>query len=135
MAYTYESMETIVPNAVMRKAYNNGVFKTYRIKPNVGYVLHDNAYDFLTFVPELDENGNEVYDESGMPVGTDVITLGYRPTEGSVGYNYDWTPTEMLDEAGNTVTAYGSRQFFCKPIDEVPENQIFGVVTPQPEIM
>ena len=110
MAYTYESMETIVPNAVMRKAYNNGVFKTYRIKPDVGYVLHDSNYDSIEEVPVLDSEGNQVYDEYEMPVVNEITVLGYRPTEGSVGYNYDWTSFEMLDEAGNTVTAYGSRQ-------------------------
>ena len=131
MAWTYEPMEYIIPNATMQKGYSNGTHRVFLIKPNTGYILHDNTYDFLTFVPELDENDNEVYDENGMLVGTDINTLGYRPTEGSVGYNYDWTPVEMLDEAGNTVTAYGSRQFFCKPIDEVPADQIFGVTTLQ----
>lgn len=135
MAYTYEPMETIVPNAVMRKAYNNGVFRSYWIKPADGYVLHDSSYDGYEYRPVLDDFGDPVYDEYGTPVTEEVVVLGYRPTEGSVGYNYDWTSFEMLDEAGNTVTAYGSRQFFCKPIDEVPENQIFGVTQPQPEIM
>ena len=135
MAYTYEPMETIVPHAIMRKAYDNGVFRTYRIKPDFGYVMHDSNYDFIEEVPLLDECGDPVYDEYGNLVVEEITRLGYRPTEGSVGYNYDWTSVEMLDEAGNTVTAYGSRQFYCKPIDEVPENQIFGVVAPQPETM
>lgn len=134
MAWTYENMETIVPNATMRKGYMDGVHKTYRIKPNEGYVMHDSAYDTFAYTPVLDEFGNPVYDEFGMPVTTETPVLGYRPTEASVGYNYDWTPVEMLDEAGNTVTAYGRYQFFCKPIDEVPADQIFGVTNP-PEIM
>ena len=136
MAYTYESMETIVPNAIMRKAYNDGVFRSYRIKPDSGYVMHDSSYDDYESRPVLDEFGDFVYDEYGMVVTEEVLVLGYRPTEASVGWNYDWTPVEMLDEAGNTVTAYGRYQFYCKPIDEVPADQIFGVTTPsQPEIM
>ncbi len=124
MAYTYESMESIIPNAVMRKRLSNGVLRSYLIRPAEGYLLHYNSYD----VPVLDENDNIVDGE---------FVLGYRSTEGSVGYNYDFTPVEMQDETGATVTAYGSRQFFCKPISEVGEGAgIFGGNTePKPEIM
>lgn len=130
MAITYEPMESIVPNATMRKRFTDGEFRQYLIKPDSGYVMHDQGYDLPIYEPVYDEFGNWV-DE----IDTGRVQLGYRRTEGSVGYNYDWTPSEMLDEAGNTVTAYGSRQFYCKPIDEVPENQIFGITQPQPEIM
>lgn len=117
---TYESMESIVPNAIMRKGFLDGVFKNYRIKPADGYVLHDSGYDTIV----TDDEGNE----------TGEIILGYRASEGSVGYNYDFTPIQMLDEAGNTVTAYGSRQFFCKLESDVPVDQIFGVTNPDHEI-
>lgn len=112
MAFTYESMESIIPNAVMRKRIYNGDLLTYLIKPTDGYALHDTSYD----VPVQDPITME---DTG-------VLLGYRTTEGSVGANYDFTTTEMLDEAGNTVTAYGERQFFCKPITEVPENQLYN---------
>ena len=123
MAYTYEPMETLIPNAIMRKRLRDGVLSSYLIKPAEGYLLHDNNYDAF------------IYDEETLePIG--VESLGYRSTEGSVGYNYDFTPVEMQDETGNTVTAYGSRQFFCKPIDEVGEGaEIFGGNTePEHEI-
>lgn len=134
MAWIYEPMETIIPNATMKKGYLDGVLKVYLIKPNPGYVLHDSAYDWYEDVPVLDEYGEPVYDEYGMPMYTEIQRLGYRPTEASVGYNYDWTSVEMLDEAGNTVTAYGMYQFFCKPETDVPSDYIFGVTNP-PEIM
>ena len=130
MAWTYEPMESIVPNATMRKGYSNGVHRVYLIKPNDGYVMHDNAYDDYVQRPVLDEFGEFMYDEFGMVVTEEVRILGYRPTEASVGYNYDWSTTEMLDEAGNAVTAYGHYEFFCKLINEVPADQIPDVTHP-----
>lgn len=121
MAFTYEPMETRIPNAVMRKRLRDGELWQYLIKPAEGYLLHDKNYD------------QPVYDDYGIETGE--IILGYRSTEGSVGYNYDFTPVQMQDETGATVTAYGSRQFFCKPIDEVGEGAgIYGGNT-EPEVM
>lgn len=109
--YTYEDViPTLIPNTTMQKRLNNGVQTTFIITPNDGYVMHDNAYDF----PIFDEFDNE------------TMVLGYRTTTASVAAAYDFSTTEMLDEAGNTVLAYGSRQFFTKPASDVPENQIFG---------
>ena len=121
MAFIHEPVTPIVPNTTMEKIYNDsGRFIQYGIGPCNGYAMHDINYD------------QPIYDEETMEeIG---VLLGYRTTDGTVGANYDWTPVEMLDEAGNTVTAYGDRQFFCKPIDEVPADQIFGVTNP-PEIM
>ncbi len=111
---SYETMETLIPNAVMRKRLTDGVVRGYLIRPAEGYLLHDNAYDRFAYDEETYE-----------PIG--IESFGYRSTEGSVGYNYDFTPVEMQDETGATVTAYGSRQFFCKPIAEVGEGaEIFG---------
>ena len=134
MAFTYESIDSFVPNATMRKRFNNGLFTHYMIKPVAGYAMHDIGYDTIREEAVVDEYGNPVYDDYGIPMVSEAPVLGYRTTEGAVGHDYDWTPVEMLDEAGNTVTAYGERQFFCKPIDEVPADQIFGVTNP-PEIM
>ena len=111
MGFSYETVTPIIPNTTMRKRIYNGNPLQYLIKPVDGYVMHDNGYD----VPEEDEI-----------TGEETIILGYRPSEASVGINYDFSTTEMLDETGNTVTAYGTRQFFCKLRTEVPENQIFG---------
>lgn len=119
--YTYEDMETLIPNTTMRKLFIDGVHRTYNIQANEGYVLHDNNYD----QPIIDE---ETYEQIGS-------TLGYHGGVVSCGYFYDFTPVEMLDEAGNTVTAYGSRKFFAKLASEVPSDQIFGVTEPDHEIM
>lgn len=122
MSYTYENIATLVPNAIMRARYRDGVLANYLIRPAEGYVLHDSNYDLPIYEPVYDDNGNWI-DE----IDTGRVTLGYRPTEGSVSPNYDWTPVEMEDEAGNTVTAYGDRQFYCKLATDVPADQIFGV--------
>lgn len=123
MEIVYESMETLIPNAVMRKRLVDGVLRNFMIKPAEGYLLHDNGYDELVY----DDDGNE----------TGEVIFGYRSTEGSVGYNYDFAPVQMREETGATVTAYGSRQFFCKPIGEVGEGAgIFGGNTePETEVM
>lgn len=121
MAYTYETITPIIPNTVMQKAYLNGTFRSYRIQAEEGYVLHDTNYD------------SPVYDEE-LGDFTGEIILGYHPNVVSCAASYDFTPAEMLDEAGNTVTAYGTRQFFTKLASDVPPDQIFGVVD-QPEIM
>jgi hypothetical protein len=105
--WTYVNIEPIVPNTVLEESYADGVFRGYRIGPNTGYVMHDVNYD------------------------TD--RLGYRASAGTVGASYAWTPVEMLDEAGNTVTAYGDRQFFTKLATDVPADQIFATVTPPTE--
>ena len=122
MAVTYEEITTLIPNTSMKKMYINDVFRTYNITPCDGYVMHDSNYD-----------RNIVDEETFEPTGE--VILGYRPTMASCGYNYDFTTTEMLDEAGNTVTAYGSRKFFAKLTSEVPGDQIFGVTEPEHEII
>lgn len=126
MAAVYEDMISLIPNATMRKMHINGVFRTYNITPIDGYVLHDADRDFYATETITDENGNEIEIE--------VFKLGYHPMTVSCGYMYQFTPVEMLDEAGNTVTAYGDRKFYCKLASDVPADQIFGVVE-QPEVM
>lgn len=123
MAVRYEEIETLIPNTTMKKMYMNDVHRGYYITPNDGYVLHDSGYDI------------NIYDEeTGEPTGE--VLLGYRPSTANCGYNYDFTPVEMQTDDGQTVTAYGSRKFFAKLVDEVPENQIFGKVEePEHEII
>ena len=110
----YIDTTAIVPNTTMQIYVDNeGVQSRYRITPNEGYVMHDNTYDEPIF-------NEETHEETGE------VILGYRPTTATVGMNYDFSITEMLDEAGNTVQAYGARQFYTKLATDVPENQIFG---------
>lgn len=126
----YELMEqTLIPNTTMQRYIDgNGNFRGYRITPNTGYAMHDNGYDYVAEEPLLDEYGNPMFDEYGNPLTVEVVKLGYKTAVGSVSATYDFTPTQMQDENGVTVTAYGSRQFFCKLISEVGEGaEIFGV--------
>lgn len=120
---------SIIPNTTMRARSTDGGLSIYtvRIAPANSYVMHDSACDGLKEQTVIDE-------ETGEEVVEYVPILGYTPAECSVGASYDFSTTEMLDEAGNTVTAYGSRQFFCKLATDVPTDQIFGVVD-QPEVI
>lgn len=111
-------MSLIIPNTIITM---NNTRTQYYVTPNEGYVMHDKNYD----TDEVDENY--------MPTGN--IILGYRPTTASIHINRDLSERTMLDENGNTVTAYTEREFFCKLRTEVPENQIFGVDGPEHEIM
>jgi hypothetical protein len=127
MAWTYETIDSPIPNATVEKGYSNGVHKVYRISPNSGYVLHDTARDYIDFRTVIDE-------ETGEETVVEIPMLGYG-TFCSCSASYAFTPIEMLDEAGNTVTAYGDRRFYCKLATDVPENQIFGTVEPDHEVM
>jgi hypothetical protein len=109
-----------VPNTIMRKYINDnsGEVIALRIKPIDGYLLHLKDLD----IPEYDET---LMEETG------VILRGYSAAERSCGVNYDWENTTVIDG----YTAYGSREFFARPIDEVPENQIFGGRNNDHEVM
>ena len=112
---TYEDIApSLIPNTTMQKWIMDGVHKAYRIKPIVGYVLHAN---------NLDE---QLFDENTMEsIG---VKFGYSPSGVYVtcGANYDFTAHTVIDENGNTYTAYGNRDFFAVPENTVPEDQIFG---------
>lgn len=114
MAWTYENITSpIIENTVMLKDYENGIYRTYSIAPADGYVLHDSNYD------------EEVIDpDTLMPTGE--IKLGYRTTTASCGYNYTFTPVQVIAVNGQTVTAYGSREFYAIPASEVPTDQKLG---------
>ena len=107
-----------IPNATI---VLNNAGNSYYITPDENYVLHDSNYDdVLTEEVYNEETGEYEIIETG-------IILGYRRTTASVGARtYDFEPREMLDEAGNTVTAYGRRNFYTKLETDVPANQIYG---------
>ena len=115
-------VEPIIPNTTMKKfVTNQGVERAYYITPIEGYVLHDTQYDY----PIVDEG-------TMQEIGTG---LGYIGAVVSVGINYDFSTHEMLDEAGNTVTAYGDRNLYTKLESDVPADSIFGVTEPDHEVM
>jgi hypothetical protein len=119
--FTYEDViPTLIPNTTMQKKLNDGVFLVYAITPNEGYVLHDNAYDFSEPDPET---------------GGIIPLIGYRTTTATCAAAYDFSTAEMVDEAGNTVLAYGSRQFYTKLASDVPADQIFGGGDNEQEVM
>ena len=96
---THEDVNpTLLANTTMQKRLFDGVAKQYLITPNDGYVLHDNRYD----VPVFDEITGE---ETGE------VILGYR------------TSTASCTIAQFNANTY---EFYAVPIDEVPENQIYG---------
>ena len=108
MALIYETTETLIPNTTMTKMINadTGILLAYNITPNDGYVLHDKELDHQELNPETME-----------PIGK--VTLGYYPIARSCGTNYDFDNVTTIDG----YTAYGEREFFARPISEVPENQ------------
>jgi hypothetical protein len=98
MVITKEDIATLIPNTSMQKVYRDGVFNTYYITPNEGYVLHDKAYD----APVYDDYGNE----------TGEIILGYRTSQASCPASYDFTANP--------------REFYAVLASSVPADQIFG---------
>jgi hypothetical protein len=122
MASIYEDVTPIIPNTTMRLRIVDGNPQTYWIKAVDGYVLHDTNYDTVNYEPTIDpETGEETFVETHlMGYHTEVVTCSAR---------YEFTPVEMQDDEGNTHTAYGSRQFFTRPIGDVPADQIFGIGT------
>lgn len=109
MAITYEDINPpIIENTIMRRRLLDGVARTIQITPIEGYVLHDNNLDDYL----LDE-------ETGMP--TEEIVLGYKEGEVSVRYDYDFIANP--------------RELYAVPRDTVPENQIFGGVNNDHEII
>jgi hypothetical protein len=126
MTVTYETITSPIPNATVEKVYYDGVHRVHRITPNENYVMHDTARDFSRFEYEIDE-------ETGETIETEIHMLGYGG-QSTCAASYAFTPIEMEDENGNTVTAYGDRKFYCKLASDVPPDQIFGVVD-NPEVL
>lgn len=98
MANTYEEMNpSPIENARVQKSFRDGVLKAYYINSNSGYVLHDNARDWMDEDPET---------------GEEVLKLGFTRGTASCGANYDF--------------ATNPRGFYAIPKNEVPADQIFG---------
>lgn len=99
MAWTYEEVTpTPIENAIVEKGFSNGVHKIYRVQSASGYVLHDNRLDYT----EIDDVTLE-----------ETPKLGYTGQTVSCRYDYDFIANPF--------------EFYAAPIDDIPENQIFGV--------
>ena len=98
MANVYEDMNpSPIENALVQKSYRDGVHRSYRITPNAGYVLHDNARDWVDMNPDTME---------------ETTMLGFTRGTATCGANYDFTANP--------------REFYAVPESEVPADQIFG---------
>lgn len=107
MAYTYEDViPTLIANTTMQKRLLNGVHRTYLIKANDGYVLHDNT-------------GN--WTETDPITGEEVVKKAYYTGTVTCAASYDFVTNP--------------RGFEAVLENEVPSDQIFGKVDNDPEVM
>lgn len=112
--YTYEDVvPALVPNTTMKKMFIDGVHRTYVVSPIDGYVLRDKANDV-----------REINIERFEPTGR--ILFSYASGCCTCGSDYSFEPVEVTDENGVHYTAYGSREFFASPVDEVDPERVFG---------
>lgn len=95
MDFTEKQIESLIKNTTMIGCFKDDVLSSYRIKPNLGYVLHDKMRD----VEELDERD----------VPTGEIIRGYTSIECGCGADYEFENTKEIDGR----TAYGEREFFA----------------------
>lgn len=114
MDFKYKEINSPIPNAKVERMLLEGEFKGYRVTPLTDYVLHDTARDSFRYDYDTDENGDII--EIVIPM------LGYGG-QSTCAPSYAFTPIEMQDEAGNTVTAYGERSFFCKLARDISANR------------
>ena len=97
---TYDIMSpSPIPNTVVKKMYKDGVHLYYHIQAIEGYTLHDKVRDGADIDPITME---------------ETKRLGYTTDYTTCGANYDFTPVEIVDENGNTFTAYGEREFAAR---------------------
>ena len=106
------SYENVIPspieNATTKKLLADGVHRTYNIKANDGYILHDKTLDC-----DIDiANG-------GIPL--DEPILGFTRGTVSCAASYDFTANP--------------REFYAVPEDSVPADQIFGGGDNNTEVM
>ena len=107
---------SLIENTTMVLREVDGNPRVYRITPIEGYVLHDKGRDWTYIDPDTME---------------ETARRGYTTGTASCAASYDFSATTLIDG----YTAYGSREFFARPVTEVPSDQIFGIVVPKPEIM
>lgn len=126
--WTEEIMDTpLIPNTTMVKRFLDGVLKVYKITPSEGYVLHDNRSD------------EEVLDlTTGEPTGE--IIYRYATGTITVAASYDFNlvvPDTITDVDGNTIAVnkIGAYEMFAVPISAVPENNTYGGVDNDHEVM
>lgn len=91
-----------IPNAtVERLCTADGKTEFFSIYPNEGYILHDKVRDTT----------------DGDPFSGAVNTLlGYTDDRITCASSYDFSPVTVIDEDGNSHTAYGAREFFARVI-------------------
>lgn len=110
--YTYEDIiPTIIPNTIMQKIYGDGIHVRYTVKAINGYVLHDTNRDY----EEPDETG-------------EILTpkRGYTTARATCPATYTFTQSQVTIDDGTVMTAYGEREFFAIPENNVPADQVFG---------
>lgn len=113
---TYEAINpSLIESTTMRKKLYDGVHRTTLIAPNEGYALHVKGLDY-----------NAIDEETGLP--SEEITLGYKTTEISMGYNYDFDNVVAGFDGDIPVNKVGREELYTIPLSSVPnpENQIFG---------
>lgn len=112
MNYTYEDViPSLIPNTIMQKKLGDGIHRTYTIKAIDGYVLHDKTRDYEYINPDTDEW---------------IPKRGYTTAMSTCQAAYAFTPTEITIDDGTVVTAYGAREYFAIPENDVPADQVFG---------
>ena len=91
-----------IPNTII-EVLEDSIF---RITPNDGYVLHNNARDWIDGNPET---------------GEETFYRGYSTSASTVPLTYDFDNTTEIDG----YTAYGSNEIFAIPRDKVDDKQVF----------
>ena len=96
--------ETVTPspisNATVERLFTaDGKIEFFSIYPNEGYILHDKVRDTT--------------DESPLAGAVDTV-LGYTEHRITCAASYDFSPVTVIDEDGNSHTAYGAREFFAR---------------------
>ncbi len=104
---TYEDViPSPIENTTVVKGLLNGNHRNYRITPNDGYVLHDNARDWI---------------ETDPVTGDTIVVKGYSRGTVSCGASYDFVEN--------------SREFYAVPESSVPADHIFGIGNNDHEVM
>lgn len=123
--------EIFVPNTTTKVFINSSVNATqYKIIPDDGYVLHFKTNDYPIYDDKYENiiGYNEQYSAGG----------------GSVHINYDFSVKVLdtythTDENGMTVSIpierIGVEELYTLPVSVVPQNSIYGGVTPPTETM